>query len=213
MHHKVVSISEAKISQGVIDEMYRDRKVQFRDRLGWDLFVDSEGREIDQYDIEDPFYIILVDESGQHVASTRIMPTCGPNMLADHFGDLTNGAVFKSPLIWEVTRFFVTPRAHRRAAATLMWAGCEFGRRIGVTAFVGVTAADMVRVFSACGWNSNVLGSGRSAEGPISVCRWDVTDEACEKLRKRARIGSAARIHCQSVAQTPAFGRATIMAA
>ena len=42
-------------------------------------------REIDQYDLLNPLYLILKDENGKHLGSCRALPTTGPTMIADHF--------------------------------------------------------------------------------------------------------------------------------
>lgn len=176
--------------QTLANEMYRDRRVQFHEAFGWNLSVDSLGREIDQYDLLNPLYIILKDENGHHVGSTRLMPTTGPTMIADHFSDLTGGVQIESPLIWEVTRFFVSNRTanSRRNAAAIMWAGCQMGLKAGIEFYVGVTASSMVRVFKACGWPSEVIGERADPDGDISACLWEVNEEICETLRKRAGI-------------------------
>lgn len=170
------------------DQMLRDRGTQFKEALGWDLHTDEKGRETDQYDLMNPLYLILRNDKGQHIGSTRLMPTTGPTMIADHFSHLTDGVEIESPLIWETTRFFVSKKANRREATALMWAGCQFGLQSGISFYVGVTGAHMVRVFSACGWTSEVLGRSSSPEGDICACLWEVSEELCEKLRRRAGI-------------------------
>lgn len=173
------------------NQMYRDRRTQFREDLGWELEVDQMGREIDEYDLLNPLYLILRGPDGSHLASTRLMPTTGPTMIADHFSDLTDGVQIESPLIWECTRFFVADRKanSRKNAAALMWAGCQFALRAGVQFYVGVTAANMVRVFNACGWKSDVIGQKTTEkDGDICACLWEVSEDNCERLRKRAGI-------------------------
>ena len=123
------------------DQMLRDRGSQFIDQLGWELTTDEKGRELDEYDGFNPLYLILTDGAGDHVASTRLMPTTGPNMAADHFAHLTDGVAISSATIWETTRFFVAQKAHRRAAPALMWAGCEIALRAGVEFYLGVIGA------------------------------------------------------------------------
>jgi acyl homoserine lactone synthase len=172
------------------NEMYYDRRAQFKEALGWNLAVDALGREIDEYDLINPLYLILRDTKGHHLGSTRLLPTTGPTMIADHFSDLTGGVEIESPLIWECTRFFVARRGadSRKNAAALMWAGCQIGLRAGVQFYVGVTAAQMVRVFSACGWPCEVIGRRTDAEGEICACLWEVNEQMCERLRRRAGI-------------------------
>ena len=172
------------------NEMFHDRRAQFKEALGWNLAVDALGREIDEYDLLNPLYVILRDPDGRHLGSSRVLPTTGRTMIADHFADLTDGVEIESPVIWETTRFFIARRGaeSRRNAAALMWAGCQLGLRAGVQFYVGVTAAHMVRVFAACGWPAEVIGRRTDPEGEICACLWEVNDEMCDRLRRRAGI-------------------------
>jgi acyl homoserine lactone synthase len=172
------------------NEMFHDRRAQFKEALGWNLAVDALGREIDEYDLLNPLYVILRDGDGRHLGSSRVLPTTGRTMIADHFSDLTDGVEIESPLIWETTRFFIARRGaeSRRNAAALMWAGCQLGLRAGVQFYVGVTAAHMVRVFTACGWPAEVIGRRTDPDGEICACLWEVNDEMCDRLRRRAGI-------------------------
>ena len=40
------------------DSMFRDRAIQFNDRLGWDVSVDANGHEQEEYDALNPLYVI-----------------------------------------------------------------------------------------------------------------------------------------------------------
>ena len=170
------------------DQMFGDRREIFKERLGWALDEDEAGRERDAYDALNPVYLIQTDEAGRHLGSTRLLPTTGPTMIADHFSALTDGVSVSSATIWEVTRFHVSKLATRRSAPGLMWAGCEFARRAGVEFYVGVTGAHMVRVFTACGWAPEVIGRGESAEGEIVACLWEVSEALSSRLAERAGI-------------------------
>lgn len=173
------------------NQMFRDRCAQFRDKYGWDLHVDELGREIDKYDLMNPLYVILQDANGRHLGSGRLMPTTGPTMIADHFSDMTDGVEIRSPLIWEVTRVFIARRGQGtpRNAAALMWAGCQLGLKSGVQFLVGVTAAHMIRVFSACGWPPEVIGRKKTdRDGDIAACLWEVSQKNCDRLARRAGI-------------------------
>lgn len=173
------------------NEMFNDRRVQFAEELGWDLNVDAQGREIDQYDLMNPLYIILKDEEGSHIASGRLMPTTGPTMIADHFSDLTDGVQIESSLIWEVTRVFVARRgrASLRNAAALMWAGSEIGLRAGVEFYVSVTPKEMTRVFAACGWPAEIIGERiDDTDGHLCACLWEINRKNTDTLAARANL-------------------------
>ena len=175
--------------------MFRDRAAQFHDRLGWDVELDDKGLEFDRYDAHNPLYVIIEDEEGGHVGSGRLMPTTGPTMIADHFQDLTGGVQFQSPLIWESTRFCVSPRLTTnpmKVSSALLWAGADIALRAGVEFYVGVFAAPMLRVYKACGWTPEVLGSRMTDDGEICGGLWEVTEEARDTLARRARLADDA---------------------
>jgi len=173
------------------NQMFQDRRAQFCEKFGWDLDVDQLGREIDQYDLMNPLYVILQDAEGRHLGSGRLMPTTGPTMIADHFSDMTDGVEIESPLIWEVTRVFIARRGVNsiRNAAALMWAGCQLGLKSGVQFYVGVTAYHMARVFTACGWKSEIIGERKcERDGHLAACLWEISQENCDRLAEKAGI-------------------------
>lgn len=172
--------------------MFRDRTLQFRERLGWNVATDDRGLEFDQYDDLNPIYVIIEGADGDHLGSGRIMPTTGRTMIAEHFSDLAGGVALSSPLIWEITRFCVSPRLSSvgrdalRAPAALMWAGCDLALRAGVEFCVGVFNAPMLRVYKAIGFSPEVLGSRMTPDGEICGGLWEITPEARDRLAERA---------------------------
>lgn len=176
------------------NSMFRDRAAQFRDRLQWDVSVDEHGYEFDQYDDLNPLFVILEDDNGEHLGSARLLPTTGRTMLNEHFRDLTGGVDIRSPLIWETTRFCVSPklagngRMAVRGPAQIMWAGCEFALRSGVEFFTGVFNAQMLRVYKATGWAPEVLGTRSTPQGDICGGLWEVTPEIRDRLAARGAL-------------------------
>ncbi len=172
--------------------MFRDRASQFHDRLRWQVQLDDQGLEFDQYDDLNPLYVIMHDEKDRHIGSGRLMPTTGRTMLNEHFSDLTGGVTIESPLIWETTRFCVSPalRGDRaeslRTSAALLWAGCDIAIRSGVEFYAGVFMKPMLRVYKAAGWNPEVLGERYTREGDICVGLWEVTTQTRDRLAERA---------------------------
>ncbi|MEO0356925.1 MAG: acyl-homoserine-lactone synthase [Pseudomonadota bacterium] len=171
------------------DAMLRDRAVQFQDRLGWDVAVDRQGRERDEYDDINPLYVIATDSTqSQHLGSMRLLPTTGQTMVNDHFTNLMGGGTIQSPLIWESTRFCLAPKAPRSVAAHLMLAGGKILNAFELESFVGVFDLTMLRVYRALGASPDVLG--RSNE--IGVGLWTFTPGAQARLARRANIDPAA---------------------
>lgn len=173
------------------DQMLRDRGSQFKDTLGWDLITDELGRERDEYDNMNPLYTIVTDEEGQHIASSRVMPTTGQNMTSDHFSHLTGGVAVSSPKIWETTRFFVAQKDQRRAASALMWAGSRMALDSGVEFYLSITGAHLLRVFTVCGWRPEVIGRSGEGENEICACLWEVTPKVSARLARLAGIDPA----------------------
>ena len=170
------------------DGMFRDRARQFHDRLGWDVSVDDKGHERDQYDAENPLYVIWERPDGRHGGSMRLLPTTGRTMVNEHFLHLTHGVRIESPLIWECTRFCLAPETCPGAAAALMLAGGEVMQGFGVAHYVGVFDARMVRIYARIGASPEVLGEEGQGRARIAVGLWEFTPEA------QARVAHAAGI-------------------
>jgi len=177
------------------DTMFRDRARQFRDRLKWDVHVDAQGYERDEYDAQDPLYVIWQNPDGRHGGSMRFLPTLGATMVNDHFSDLLHGDVIRSPSIWECTRFCLAPNADTRIAAALMLGGGEVMRGFGVTQFVGVFDARMVRIYRMIGASPDVLGSGGEGRSRISVGMWNYDPADRVQVLARAGLSSALSEH------------------
>lgn len=165
-------------------QMFQHRRSIFVDKLGWELNFDSDGFERDEYDELNPIYIIVEDKDGNHMASSRVMPTYERHMSSDMFGNIVDSDRFSPHLTWETTRFFVAKSANRRAAPALMWAGCEFASFMGIKYYLSTTGANLLRVFTACGWKPEVIGRSGSGDNEVCACLWEVAPERTERLRK-----------------------------
>ena len=170
------------------DSMFTDRADQFKERLGWEVSVDVNGHERDQYDDLNPLYVIWENADGSHGGSMRFLPTTGPVMVNDFFGHLTGGGPITSPVIWECTRFCLSRDADSKVAAALMLGGGEIMQGFGVEHFVGVFDARMVRIYRMIGSSPDVLGSEGNGLEAISVGLWAFTPEAQGKVAARAGI-------------------------
>ena len=171
------------------DTLHRDRAAQFKDRLKWEVSVDARGWEQDEYDGLNPLYVIWENEDGTHGGSMRFLPTSGRTMVNDHFGHLADTQI-SSPLIWECTRFCLSPNAAPRVAAALMLAGGELMRAFGLTHLLGVFDARMVRIYNMIGAAPEVLGSTGEGRDKISVGLWSYRAEDRFKVLRRAGLSS-----------------------
>lgn len=169
------------------NEMFTHRADQFKTRLGWDVSVDAQGHERDEYDALNPLYVIWETPEGGHGGSTRFLPTTGPVMVNDHFGHLIDAPI-RSPHIWECTRFCMAPGQGAHVAAALMLGGGELMNGFGVRHFVGVFDARMVRIYKRVGSSPEVLGSEGAGRDQISVGLWAYERDAQARVAERAGL-------------------------
>ena len=170
------------------ETMFLDRADQFKTRLGWDVSVEENGYERDQYDALNPLYVIYEKPDGSHGGSMRLLPSTGRTMVNEHFAGILGGGEVRSPLIWECTRFCLARRAEPRTAAALMLAGGEVMENFGVKHFVGVFDARMVRIYRMIGASPEILGSTGSGKGKISIGLWSFSDGARKRVGQKAGI-------------------------
>ncbi len=172
------------------DSMFRDRAAQFRDRLKWEVHVDANGFERDEYDAMNPLYVIWELPDGTHGGSMRFLPTSGRTMVHDHFADLLDGTEIRSPEIWECTRFCIAKGAGSHVAAALMLAGGELMRAFSLTHLLGVFDARMVRIYNMIGAAPAVLGSMGEGRDRISVGLWQFRARDRAIVLRRAGVTS-----------------------
>ncbi|MEM9427306.1 MAG: acyl-homoserine-lactone synthase [Pseudomonadota bacterium] len=172
--------------------MFKDRAAQFRTRLGWEVSVDENGDERDQYDTLNPLYILWEQPDGTHGGSLRLLPTTSNTMLNDHFGHLTDGARIASPLIWECTRFCLSSGAPARLSSALMLGVLEVGLNTGLTHVAGVFDARMIRIYARVGWGPTVLGTEGQGRDAISAGLWPC--EVPYRARLLSRVGVSSEL-------------------
>jgi len=170
------------------DTMFKDRAMQFGHRLHWDVAVDEDGFERDEYDAMNPLYAIWQRPDGSHGGSMRFLPTTAQTMVNDHFLDLTDGVEIRHPLMWECTRFCQAQDADARISALLMLAAIEIGIGFHLSDIVGVFDARMVRIYRRLGWEPTVLGTQGKGRNAISVGLWECSPEVRQNLLRRAGI-------------------------
>ena len=157
--------------------MFKDRAEQFNRRLGWDVYVDRLGEERDEYDKLNPLYVIASGPNGLHEASMRLLPTVGQTMVNDHFLDLTDGVKIQSPVIWECTRFCVSPTTQFNVATKILAAGGKVMAEFSIEHFVGVFDRKMLAVYRRIGSSPTVVGWSKEEQTKVGVGLWKYTSD------------------------------------
>lgn len=163
MNAKITIASQKSFDLDALAEMYRLRAKVFGERMGWEVAILS-GMEIDGYDALSPHYMFVHDEQEALCGCWRIMPTVGPYMLRDTFGQLLYGQPAPSSHdVWELSRFaIVAPEKAGFGFAGLaleaMREVVRFGDRMGITSYVTVTTTAIERLLHRTGVQTSRFG-------------------------------------------------------
>jgi len=156
--------------------MHRLRRKVFKDRLDWSVATTGD-LEMDRYDTLNATYLTVVDR-GAVLGCVRLLPTTGPNMLADTFPELLDGEPApSSELIAESSRFCVdteltdatTDGGLRQATFMLFAAMLEWGEARGLVSIATVTDLRMERILRRAGWTLERLGAPRRIGSTVAV--------------------------------------------
>jgi len=171
----------------VLAAMFEARKKVFVDLLRWNVPVVEDRFEIDQFDDIHARYLIVVDGSGRHRASARLLPTDRPGILSTLFPDLCEEAPPSASNIFEITRFCLSPRlraADRREARDILVTGlARYALDAGIQAYVGVAEIAWMQQILAFGWDCLPLGLPRQVDGRmLGALRIDIDPDTTGKL-------------------------------
>lgn len=168
--------------------MFFDRAEQFSKRLGWQVSVNEDGFERDQYDELNPLYAIWQLPDGTHGGSMRFLPTHGRTMVNEHFSHLNRNQLIRDSRIWECTRLVVSARAGRKTAASLILAAGEVLNLFNLRSFCGVFDARMERIYRLYNVSPKVLATAGIGKSRISLGLWGVKPDAWDSILKSLGI-------------------------
>jgi acyl-homoserine lactone synthase len=199
--HCVTAANRARYSRQ-LDQMFRQRHEVFVDGLGWREIRRPDSRDVDAYDTEDTVYLMVIDDEGDVVASTRMNPTWGRHQL-EAGGELrTRFASIdppRGPGVWEGSRLVGGfperyGREHARATLAILMAGTqEFCVRRGVTQGVSIFELNAVSRLQSAGWETQPLGlpvryATEKGEGEALSVIWKAGVEIILKVREATGV-------------------------
>ena len=188
--------SSQLIGDGVVRAMFAARKSVFVDLLGWNVPVIGGKYEIDQFDDLHATYLILAEETGDHLASARLLPTVRPHILGDLFPGLCEDTPPRSPTICEITRFCLdrrlSARARRAARNTLVVAIAEHALATGIGAYTAVAEMGWVQQILSFGWRCSPLGLPTIINGEtLTAFRIDIDTDTPTRLAAAGIVPAA----------------------
>lgn len=151
MSTKITIDKQCTFDLDALAQMYRLRAKIFGERMGWEVAVLS-GMEIDEYDAQSPYYMLMRDHYDEVCGCWRLLPTEGPYMLRNTFPKLLyQHDAPASAHIWELSRFAIVSREQTRfgfgeLALDAMRAVVSFADRHRITHYVTVTTTAVERL-------------------------------------------------------------------
>lgn len=168
--------------------MFRDRTQQFSERLRWNVDVDQNGFERDQYDHLNPIYVLVEDEQGNHAGSMRLLPTTGRTMINEHFSKALSDGPLQDSKTWECTRFCLSPNSSPRTALKLFSSAGRLMQEFDVTSFVAVFDRSMLRKYRLSGVSPEVLGEAELDDSSVITGKWHFDLQLLNTLMTRAKL-------------------------
>lgn len=168
--------------------MFRDRTDQFLNRHEWPVRVNDIGFERDQYEHENPFYIIASGPNGAHLGSLRLLPTTGRTMINDHFLDCIGGKPIIRKQTWECSRFCISRNADRRTSVSLMAAAGIAMRELKIRKLVAVFDEPMIRTYRRTGASPHILGEAERNGAKVFGGIWAYDQDLQVELIKKSGI-------------------------
>ncbi|MBM7046274.1 acyl-homoserine-lactone synthase [Rhizobium lusitanum] len=160
-----------------LKQMHRLRATVFGDRLEWDVSI-AAGEERDQYDDFKPAYLLAITESGLVAGCVRLLPACGPTMLAQTFPQLLKtGSLAVHPGMVESSRFCVDTSlvsgregGQLHLATLTLFAGIiEWSIANGYSEIVTATDLRFERILKRAGWPMRRLGEAAAIGNTIAI--------------------------------------------
>lgn len=190
-------------------QYFKLRKRIFCDKLGW-VKATQGDMETDQCDAMFNVYILHIDETAKVVSGgVRLMPTTGATLLHTVWKDmLPHRDDFRSPNIWEATRFCVDEEISTRKASflnrttlSLSMAVADFGNANGISHVIAVCEDYFFNMAGAYGPKAEIISTKTDENGlKISCGMWSTSGIQSMLEWSRALTGNAEPAIIQQVA-------------
>lgn len=198
----VIDQQNRHLCENVMQDYFRLRQRVFVGRLSWALEA-KDGEERDQFDTDAATYLIVQNGGGEVIAGARMLRTDRPNLLADVFPFLCDGAPPRSPKMWEVTRLVVDHRKDRlmgcgNVTGNLLCGLLEFGLNVGASHLVSVSDTRIERILRMAAWTIQRLGQVHDIDGIPAVAELQALNaEVLNACRAKMQIAGNVLLHAE----------------
>lgn len=176
-----------------LSSMHRLRKHVCVDQLNWKspYIKVISGMEFDQFDTDDAYYLVHINEHGEVDAATRLIETSQPYLLGDIFPDLVQTIKLpKSKKVWETSRYCVDTKNAPKSMMGILAAGMlEFALSRGITSYVSISDIRIEMLIRRYGWNPKRLGHTIDTGTDISAAeQFKVSYATYQKVCRKAGV-------------------------
>jgi len=183
----------------LLGQIFKLRKKVFVDQLGWDVPVHGD-QEYDTYDQLNANYVVWCsDDRKKLYGCVRLMPTTGPTLLHDVFGDThSNNPDLIHEEVWEGTRMCVDEEFIRqdfpdmpsgKSFSLLFLALCEVALSHGIKRMVSNFEPCMSRIYRRAGLNYVLHGkAGGYGLRPVCCASFSANLETLVAMRKKIGV-------------------------
>ncbi|MEM7216056.1 MAG: acyl-homoserine-lactone synthase, partial [Pseudomonadota bacterium] len=177
-------------------EYFELRKRVFCDQHGW-VKANEDGTETDYIDESYNVYILYLDEESNTVlGGVRLAPSTGNTLLHSVWSDmLPEPDDFRSPNIWEATRFCVDEAGDggrsgnfvNKVCLALILAVLDFSAQNGISFIIAVCELRLIDMFSAFKGEPEIVSTKIESDGCEIACVIWSTEEKFRRSIKWAR--------------------------
>ncbi len=118
---RIVTKSSRHLYENELNEMYKMRARAAVNEMGWNIKIDSEGRDIDQFDFDDTVYIIYFNSDGSVGGCARLNPTIRPHLMSEIFPNMCLSGVPTGDKIYTFSRYLIERAGKTRREYTKTW--------------------------------------------------------------------------------------------
>ncbi|MGI9351293.1 MAG: acyl-homoserine-lactone synthase [Rhizobiaceae bacterium] len=184
--------SERNNHRNLLDQYFFLRRKIFCDTNQW-VTPDEDGKETDFLDLQYNVYILYLDENSNSIAGgVRLAPTTGETLVHSVWADmLPDPDDFRSPNIWEATRFCVDDDTNasrngnfvNRVCLALVLGILDFAAENGISSIIAVCEQRVVDLLAVFRTTPDVISIKTEADGcEIACVMWSVDEELINSL-------------------------------
>nr|WP_019367262.1 acyl-homoserine-lactone synthase [Pseudomonas luteola] len=125
----------------------------FVEQLGWKLTSKSliKNQEFDQFDTNDAYYVIALENDTDICGFSRLTPTDKPNLLSYAFSQLCDGIPPADRAIFDMTRFAFQSHINRQHGIKLFAHSLKVAASLGAHKICGVVTPAVERYYQRHG--------------------------------------------------------------